>query len=793
MNDKCRTCPIRNIEVPNILINSSICIVGESPGTEEEREGKPFVGASGKLLNKVLEEVLGVTRVEVAVLNACKCRIPDAVKKTKSVLKNVVKNCREFLYDDIKRVTPKVIIPLGEVALSQVMGKWMTISRNRGKLMSNPELGCYVYPLVHPSFILRTGGATDKNPHYVMWKKDLEVLKKLIENDFKKSELEFMAFHTASDFSRSPIFAVDCEWDDTGKLLCFSISDGKVTRYIDMETIDTPTKEMLRKMCLYKRAMIVANRPVDERVLESNGINMPIKKLDLFNIANLVNENMKISLEVIADVYTNKHRIKDTTEKVKKKVWEMSKEELVRYNCIDTEATAEAFFKLYRELKKDDKLFRYWKNFTVPVEEMLASITKNGFPIDIEKLKMNKSEVEAKLLEMEMELISKIDKRIIRQHQDKGIRLTRTDLIIDYLFNSAYGLKLKPIKKTATGKPAVDEGSLKEYSHEWVKKLLEWKKLFKLKTTYFDGLERNIKNGRIYPNLVLWGTTTGRTICFNPNIQQVPRGGLMVDKLKELYEAPDGYVMCARDLSQSELRIVAWLSNEKNMLKAMREGVDLHSLTASLVLGKPIEEVTKADRQLAKAVNFGLIYGQGAEGLRIYAKENYGVEMSYDEAEHFRTMFFKKYPALEIYHRRCITIARKHGYIRSPLGRVRRLPDINSNDLQLVKSAERQAINFPVQSFSSDLGLIGMYLFWRKIKDKKSVWLLWFIHDAVFFICREDLVDKYMSMLKYCMEEESKKYIRDKFGIKVTYPIASDGKVGQNWANLKEYKDVAGE
>jgi len=327
-----------------------------------------------------------------------------------------------------------------------------------------------------------------------------------------------------------------------------------------------------------------------------------------------------------------------------------------------------------------------------------------------------------------------------------------------------------------------------QYNHPWVQKLLEWKKLHKLYTTYFQGLEKNLHlDGRIYPNLVLWGATTGRTVCFNPNIQQVPRSGPMIEKLKELYRAPDGWLIGARDLSQSELRIVAWLAGEKNMLKAMKEGVDLHSLTASLLTGKKIEEVSKEDRQLAKAVNFGLIYGASAKTLQEYAKENYNIDMSYEEAVAFREKFFEFYPALTVYHKKCIAIAKEYGYIRSPLGRLRRLPHINSNDYALSSEAERQAINFPVQSFSSDLGLIGMYLFWRLTRDKKSVRLLWFIHDAIFFIAREDVFEKYMKLLKDCMEVYAKRYIREFFGLHVGYPVKSDGKVGQSWADLQDY------
>ncbi len=122
------------------------------------------------------------------------------------------------------------------------------------------------------------------------------------------------------------------------------------------------------------------------------------------------------------------------------------------------------------------------------------------------------------------------------------------------------------------------------------------------------------------------------------------------------------------------------------------------------------------------------------------------------------------------------------------LVRIRRLPHIDSKDYAEVSKAERQAINFPIQSFSSDLGLIGMYLFWREVRTKGDVRLLWFIHDAIFFMAEEDKIESYMQLLKSCMEERAIEYIEKNFGVRVGYPVASEGKIGPNWASLQEVK-----
>ncbi len=176
----CETCALSGStkRVKNEVFRADICICGESPGAEEEIQGRPFVGPSGKLLSLVLERT-GFNRTEIAIVNAVQCRLRDEHKSVKSVLRNIIKPCRAHLVDDILFIKPKVIIALGEVALSQLMNKWMSISRNRGKLFWNDEFQCYIFPTYHPAMILRRGGATEKNPFWELWQKDFQVLKEI--------------------------------------------------------------------------------------------------------------------------------------------------------------------------------------------------------------------------------------------------------------------------------------------------------------------------------------------------------------------------------------------------------------------------------------------------------------------------------------------------------------------------------------------------------------------------------------------------------------------------------------
>jgi DNA polymerase-1 len=283
------------------------------------------------------------------------------------------------------------------------------------------------------------------------------------------------------------------------------------------------------------------------------------------------------------------------------------------------------------------------------------------------------------------------------------------------------------------------------------------------------------------------------TSMYRPNLQQLPQRGMpYLDKLRELYKAPDGYLLGERDMKQSEMRIIAWLSEEKQLLNAMYNGLDVHRLTASKLIGCMPEAVTKEQRQLAKGVNFGLIYGASAKTLQIYMKENYGISISYDKAVEYRNTFFNTYPAITRFHTKVKAYAHKNRYIRNFFGRIRHLPTINDPDWKISGRAERQAVNFVVQSFSSDYTLIGMYMFYKDIEQVnkfKYIYPLAFIHDAVFFTAREDIFDLAMKDLKHCMEVKAKYYIEKTLGKKIAYPIESDGKAGANWADLKDYED----
>jgi DNA polymerase-1 len=256
----------------------------------------------------------------------------------------------------------------------------------------------------------------------------------------------------------------------------------------------------------------------------------------------------------------------------------------------------------------------------------------------------------------------------------------------------------------------------------FVKTLMRWKILNKKLTSFGNRYAAHINpaTGRIHASFIIGGTDTGRLACRNPNIQNPPKES----DFRALFAASDGCVMVVADYSQVELRVVALVAQEKTMLAAYRQNIDLHRKTAAALTGVPLDAVTKAQRQLAKAVNFGLLFGQGAAGLAKYAKTQYGVDMSLKQAERYRQAFFDTYPGLRRWQRRTAELAEASHSVRTPSGRVRTFKRKRG------KSYFTAFLNTPVQGGAAEVMLAALAALDRRIRglDAKLVNV---VHDEI--------------------------------------------------------------
>jgi len=314
------------------------------------------------------------------------------------------------------------------------------------------------------------------------------------------------------------------------------------------------------------------------------------------------------------------------------------------------------------------------------------------------------------------------------------------------------------LPKTQKGSLSSQDSALRKYIH-----MAQIKKLIKIRTDKkiidkLKELQKYERNGRIYSTFKQIGAPTGRMASMHPNLQNIPH------ELRDLFRASKGRKLIIADYSQIELRIAAEYVNDETMISAFQEGKDLHKFTASLLTGKSYEDISKEERQLAKAINFGLIYGISPRSLMEYAKNNYGIEISLKEAQEFHQKFFEVYTGFKNWHEKVKDDLKKHHKITviTLLGRrikVKRFTD---------------AVNYPIQGTGSDLLKMAVAMF-GKLKGDLDAYVVNLVHDEIIVEAKEDIADNIKNVLSASMEKAGKILLKK-------VPIAFDIQIAESWA-----------
>lgn len=299
------------------------------------------------------------------------------------------------------------------------------------------------------------------------------------------------------------------------------------------------------------------------------------------------------------------------------------------------------------------------------------------------------------------------------------------------------------------------------FNHPLVKAITAYRKSSKLISSFLYPIPDmiNPKTKRLHPNYAQMGAWSGRMTCWNPNIQQIPRA----DKFRACFVAPSGRKLIIADYSQIELRVAAEITQDSRMMEAYRNGDDLHRLTASLMVGKDIDSVESQERQAAKAVNFGLIYSMGAAGLKQYAEQSYGVDMPLEQAEQFRSRFFKAYTGIEKWHR-----AMKNSPLRE--GRT-----LTGRKFKFSEDAGLSILsNAPVQGTAADIAKKALGALAQRLKGTDTQ-IVGVIHDEILLESSDENIDEMTVLLKTTMEEAGNSILK-------YVPCQADVNVAQNWA-----------
>jgi len=317
--------------------------------------------------------------------------------------------------------------------------------------------------------------------------------------------------------------------------------------------------------------------------------------------------------------------------------------------------------------------------------------------------------------------------------------------------------------------------------HPCVELLLEYRKIDKQISAFINGWRKYFhKNNKMHPSYLIHGTKTGRLSCSSPNAQQTPKDA----RIRSCITSPVGYTFVDADYSQLELRLIAEISGDSTMKQIYKEGkIDLHTATASIVTGKPVDQITKKERSESKPINFGVSYGLQWRTLIEYAKTNYGITFTEEQAQKIRNDFFNAYPGLITWHERQKDEVHRTAQAITKTGRIRRLSEIRSPDKYVKAQAERQAINFVIQSLGADYCCSALIEIVNTFNNDE-VQVVGQIHDAILFNIRNDKLEEVLPKIKAIMERP--KIIYDKLKLKFDVPVTVEVSISPNgWGSNK--------
>ncbi|MDO9399762.1 MAG: DNA polymerase I, partial [bacterium] len=416
---------------------------------------------------------------------------------------------------------------------------------------------------------------------------------------------------------------------------------------------------------------------------------------------------------------------------------EVSLDKLYIYSCEDADFTFRLIKKLISKLK-EEKLINLFLEIEIPLVETLAQMEIYGIKIDIEFLTKIKEKVDKKI----HELVNKI-----YELAETEFNINSTQQLRKILFEKLE-ISTTGIAKTKTGlSTGADELAKLKDQHPIIILIQEYRELAKLSSTYIEALPEliNSKTGRVHTSFNQGITATGRLSSSEPNLQNIPVRTEIGKEIRKAFIADTGYQLLSLDYSQIELRLAAHMSGDKKMIQAFHNNEDIHKATASAINEVALSAVTAEMRQQAKATNFGILYGQGPHGL------SQNAEIPYNKAKEFIDQYFKVYQEVKLFIDKTIELARNQGYIETLFGRRRYLPEINSSMLQVKKTAERMAINTPLQGTAADIIKIAMIRIKEMIDKEYStgeIKMLLQVHDELLFEIKDDLIAEATEKIK---------------------------------------------
>ena len=508
------------------------------------------------------------------------------------------------------------------------------------------------------------------------------------------------------------------------------------------------------------------NAKFDIRVLRNNGVEVIGLNFDTMIASYLLNPGTRQhNLDALTFAELGHEKInKDDllgTGRQRLGFGRVAIDKLALYSCEDADFTYRLAVKLKKQLK-EQKLDQLFKDIEMPLVAVLGSMEDSGVIVDKKILAKIKQKTTKKIKILEEKIYSLAGEEF---------NVNSTQQLRTVLFEKL-NIPTGFISKTKTGlSTAASELAKLKDLHPIIPLLQEYRELAKLTNTYIDALPRliNRRTGRVHTSYNQAVTATGRLSSTKPNLQNIPIRTELGREIRAAFVAEAGFRLLSLDYSQIELRLAAHMSGDPKMIKAFKNQADIQTATASEINQVSPEDVTKTMRREAKAINFGILYGQGPHGLSQTA------DIPYARAKEFIEEYFMVYKNIKKFIDKIIVLARKQGYVETLLGRRRYLPEINSSVVQVRKAAERMAVNTPLQGTAADMIKIAMIEADKIMADSKIRMILQ-VHDELLFEVKKNMVKSEAEKIKKVMENV----------IKLKVPVVVDVSVGDNWGNLED-------
>jgi len=539
-----------------------------------------------------------------------------------------------------------------------------------------------------------------------------------------------------------------------------SLSDGEETYYLPINHNFLGATNIPKKDVNEFLSSEIEINGYDFKNIFEDGYQIKNKKFDImlayyilnpegnYDIDKIIFQEMGELLKTYKECFAKKD---ETTISITEMAEYMGKRSFYLYEIINI---------LIEKLKEND-LYDLFMDIEMKLVEVLTNMEMNGIKIDLDYFEKFRIELEEKLMNLEKK---------IYELANVEFNINSPKQLSQILFED---MEIKPIKKTKTGY-STNVDVLEKLKSDGIliaDKILNYRKYNKLKNTYIDALPKLADvNNRLHTTFNQNGTATGRLSSSDPNLQNIPAKTKEGLKIREGFITEEGWSLLAADYSQIELRVLAEVSKDEHLIKAYRDNLDLHTQTAEKIFEIDAEKVTREERNLAKIVNFSIIYGKTAFGL----SKELGIPVS--DANNYINKYFENYSGVSRFIEDTISQAKKDGFVKTLFGRKRIIEGINSKNKNIAKQAERMAVNTIIQGTAADILKIVMIKIYDEIKNENDIKMNLQVHDELIFEVKDESIEKYTEKIKNIMENTIKFKNVD---------FVVEPKIGKNWSETK--------